>query len=621
MKSCVRYPINMPSFLKRKEGEDGKGMSRLELKGNREIDVAKVDIIELYYVGILDCCEFIKLLKKHERFEIVHEEDCEFMELERAEKLFDRDSGKPNVQTFLEEFKERIDIIPEDIRKPLSESADEAIKQIGEPKGEIAAAALANLWDHVGPIIAWVVLIVSIAVFAKSVQTIFEELLKLPEEPVPYTKAMEMKDKFFYAVMGVNVGAQMMDLSARAVSKGRVHGIARLLTNVIWATGMPWMAWVISGAYLRAWIATPIDREVRRRTRLTDLPRTAFEEAVRTQKIGIDKFKDYMYHLGFPDDQIEILEWTLWREFTITDLNRLREAGLITDDFYKERLRRLGLRKEDAELLATYWLTREATRERITLRSLAVRMFREGLRDEVWLREKLKSIGYDDDTISLIVELEKAKMREEPRRTTLGQLRRMFRFDVISEEDFKRYLRDLRYPDAAIELIVETEKAAKVPRPRVVSASELRRAFRSDIIDEEALFRRLVEIGYTDGDARLIVSIEKRAKERRPVPLTRSTLERAFVYQVIDEETFRAKLEEIGIAKEDIDLLVEMAKERLMAATEIPTVVRRLPMGTVGRAFSLGIIDEAEAWDRFLEMGFPERDVEILIELYRPKGS
>jgi len=539
----------------------------------------------------------------------------------KAFGVWEIDGCKAVAKSLLEDFKGRIEPLSDPLKRELRNSVDSALKELREEEGELGVAIEQFLTDEFRNIIAIIVMYIGIYIFFDACKRIFAELLILPEKPVTYEEAMGKKDSFFVAVMEIPIAAQLLDAAVRAISRGKVHGVGRFITNVIWATGMPWMAWVISGAYLRAWIATPIDREVRKRARLADLPRTSFEEAVRARKIDIDKFKDYMYHLGFPDDQIEILEWTLWREFTITDLNRLREAGLITDDFYKERLRRLGLRKEDAELLATYWLTREATRERITLRSLAVRMFREGLRDEVWLREKLKSIGYDDDTISLIVELEKARMREEPRRTTLGQLRRMFRFDVISEEDFKRYLRDLRYPDAAVELIVETEKAAKVPRPRVVSASELRRAFRSDIIDEEALFRRLVEIGYTEGDARLIVSIEKRARERRPVPLTRSTLERAFVYQVIDEETFRAKLEEIGIAKEDIDLLVEMAKERLMAATEIPTVVRRLPMGTVGRAFSLGIIDEAEAWDRFLEMGFPERDVEILIELYRPKGS
>jgi len=117
--------------------------------------------------------------------------------------------------------------------------------------------------------------------------------------------------------------------------------------------------------------------------------------------------------------------------------------------------------------------------------------------------------------IERLEDREKEKTKEEIKELNRSLLDRLFIANLISEEDYRSKLRDLGYTDADIDLLValaETKKEVRVEEPKLLSKSDILRAYKEELIDEDTAKNKLRALNYTDEDIELMLNMSAKEK-------------------------------------------------------------------------------------------------------------
>ena len=215
--------------------------------------------------------------------------------------------------------------------------------------------------------------------------------------------------------------------------------------------------------------------------------------------------------------------------------------GRISEEEFRKKLKELITAKEAIDL----WVERaKVYRERIMRyprpeESVAITAseakwaFVHGLRDEDWLREQLKTLGWTSERIDIYVEQAKqeraellAEEKEKPyRRLTISQLADMYRYGFLTADRLVEELQNLGYSrehaEVLAKIIVEEEKPEAKVRELSRTDHERLYDFRINVLsDEEAvervrfiarregepsptwkLYEAYRQLGYSEGDA------------------------------------------------------------------------------------------------------------------------
>jgi len=223
------------------------------------------------------------------------------------------------------------------------------------------------------------------------------------------------------------------------------------------------------------------------------------------------------------------------------DVRWMVRWGVIGKDEHRKLIKMRGMHPEWADKVAEAEFLNQLLDERTRVLSALRRMYREGYISREELVSKLRELRYIEDEIELIVQASdyerELELRDEsikkPREETRADLVRAFRLGIISEEKLRELLRRLGYTEAAINLIVETERtllALKEERERARLEEQLRKEAARLTADERAALARDWVKWFADG--------------------------------YLDEETLRARLEALGFSPEEVELRLQIARER-----------------------------------------------------------
>ena len=204
------------------------------------------------------------------------------------------------------------------------------------------------------------------------------------------------------------------------------------------------------------------------------------------------------------------------RSLQLKELLRLYTKGLLPKEVAEPQIIAIyeyfGLTEEDARKMMLSYFKSLTT-------SQIEGLFKKGLIDEAKAKEKLMRNEYTEEDAELIISLWKAeeeeKTKEEVKELNRSLLDRLFIADLISEDDYRNKLRELGYTDEDIDLLVnlaKTKKEVRVEEPKVLSKSDVLKAYREELIDEETAKKKLKELNYTDEDIELLLNMSAREK-------------------------------------------------------------------------------------------------------------
>jgi hypothetical protein len=262
-----------------------------------------------------------------------------------------------------------------------------------------------------------------------------------------------------------------------------------------------------------------------------------------------------------------------------TELMYAYAEGRINREEFEASLKELPTQQAAVD----FWLRRgDLYKERLTweppqtesrsiTRADATWAFMHGLRDENWLRQVLKSIGYSDDAIELYVAVAKQKLVEEqkppeepqPKRLTLSQIEDAYALGLLTQDEAINRIMALGYSQADANTVwkIISYSPPTVAKYRSLSMSEVDALYKYNVWDEDDLFNAYKDMGYSDADAGLLVML---AVLDDMYPKLKMLYEKGY----IDDKELLQRFIDLGLSPTDAQsvvkrLMFELSMERV----------------------------------------------------------
>ena len=137
---------------------------------------------------------------------------------------------------------------------------------------------------------------------------------------------------------------------------------------------------------------------------------------------------------------------------------------------------------------------------------------------------------------------------------------------------------------------------------------DLRRIYQLGLIDDEELLARLMEIGYTKEDARLLVEFYKTYRQEEAKEYTKSEIKNLLYYGLINDAEAKVLLTRLGYSEEDAKTLIELWKAKITEKD------MRETQKFIRDAYALGIITRAEAESELRGCGLSEDVIRVVLD-------
>ena len=137
---------------------------------------------------------------------------------------------------------------------------------------------------------------------------------------------------------------------------------------------------------------------------------------------------------------------------------------------------------------------------------------------------------------------------------------------------------------------------------------DLRRIYQLGLIDDKELKARLMEIGYTEKDAELLMEFYKTYRQEEAREWTKTEIKYLLYYGLVSEAECAVMLERLGYSEEDAKTLVELWKAKLAEKD------MRETQKYVRDAYALGEITREQAEKELRGCGLSEEVIKVVLD-------
>ena len=319
---------------------------------------------------------------------------------------------------------------------------------------------------------------------------------------------------------------------------------------------------------------------------------------------------------GYRDQDIELWKALAYRNLTEGDVFALRDGGHINDVQAIARLRGLGFSEADIPLLFALNPPALLNEAAALTKSTARKAFRESLISEVEFIEALANLGISRREADLEIALARRQQEEDIKSLTISQVKAAWEENVLTDGEATHWLGVEGLGPQETGILLRTWRAGLEPKFMKLNKGTVVGAYVEGIFGREAAYGKLTEIGLTGDDARLELDLaEARNPEAFGAPAPRPTrqlaisvLEELLAAREIDEATFLAQVLQQGYAQADAELLLTAAMLRADAEP------RPLGQGSIVAAYVAQVIDRARAEDELASLGFEPEGVSVILD-------
>lgn len=213
----------------------------------------------------------------------------------------------------------------------------------------------------------------------------------------------------------------------------------------------------------------------------------------------------------------EMLKKITYNVITRVDARRMYEMGFLTKEELTAIYIALGYTKEDAERMAD-WVAWEVQRyEEEDLRGLSKSsvesLYKYGLINDHEYLDLMKKIGYGEEAAEYSLELLKSRIFMENFEKRVDTIKKRYLKGLITKDEARQELARLGVEASWAGEIIETWEADKIESFKQLSKEDIRNAIRYKILSLEEGYNKLLEIGYTKDDAKILLRIWGASKE------------------------------------------------------------------------------------------------------------
>ncbi len=361
-----------------------------------------------------------------------------------------------------------------------------------------------------------------------------------------------------------------------------------------WSFGLGWLSWVAMAPILQYTVANPMESALRYHFRPRELTKDELEKAYARGYISFEQYQEGLRILGYKEEHLDALQSTLIDEIVSGKMETLLRSGKITKEEIEEKLKKMKFAGKQIEYIIKnlYKLPSEDTLEK---------MYLLGIIDLVTYEQYLRFLGYDENDI-------KRKEKLLVYELLSGNTKKLVELGILTVDKVKEKLEELGYN--VDEATLFAKKAKK----------EIPLSYIDDILInfpqyENEIFRNLIERGFTEEDARLIISAIKARKREKERDLTKSDIRELFTFGIINESEAKNMLRALGYDESEVQLLISIWK--MKESLKNKKVERNLAKTDILKALKFGLVSEDEAKDMLKNIGYDDAEIEILINILK----
>ncbi|MBV6438291.1 MAG: hypothetical protein AELANPGJ_03592 [Anaerolineae bacterium] len=242
-------------------------------------------------------------------------------------------------------------------------------------------------------------------------------------------------------------------------------------------------------------------------------------------------------------------------------------------------------------------------------RSDIINYFEKNYIDEKTARTKLAQLGYTTEHINFIIREANEEKTQESKSASLTTVKNAFRKRLITENEFKEYLRLLNYSENAIELEINVLNYQENVEQKELSITQLKSAYNTNRINDIEVLSALKELGYTETNAKIIFDTWKTQKAPKVLQLNAGTIKTALSKGILTTEQALSKLQSIGYTLNDAKIIIETVNVSGGGKVKVLTDAQLI------EAMQYGFLTQAEVEKRLVERGYNQADSRLLIQL------
>jgi len=203
------------------------------------------------------------------------------------------------------------------------------------------------------------------------------------------------------------------------------------------------------------------------------------------------------------------------RFITRSDIDKLYKLGLIDIEAYKALLAKLGYSDEAIEKYVSVLTAEKTEKEKDLTKSEILRAYKKGILTATDARVQLRALGYSDDEINILLELytvtAEVDKKTETKEVTKSTILRAYRYNVIDKEEAVSRLRELGYSDKDIEIMLSIEDARKRldnrEKDRDLTRSDILKGYELGLLTWDEAKELLIDLGYDESEAEYLLTI------------------------------------------------------------------------------------------------------------------
>lgn len=269
-----------------------------------------------------------------------------------------------------------------------------------------------------------------------------------------------------------------------------------------------------------------------------------------------------------------------------------------------------GYTTEETNQLIEYWAAEEPEEAKRPTVGMIRGWLDKGIVSRAEAMSDILELGYDAETADRIIEDATYEPPPVEKDITLAQAIRAWRRNVRSESELRAWMSIQGYKSAAIETIIETEKAeVPVEEKKLLSEASVRGLLLGKDITEAQAKEILVLRGYSAEDAQRLIKLWVKPPIEKKPEVTEALAQRWMRKGVITEDRAREYVRVRGWEAEEVDTFIVEA--RMDAIEEEKEATK----ADIRRAYREEILTREDAEDHLKAITLSDRAIEIALAI------
>ena len=235
------------------------------------------------------------------------------------------------------------------------------------------------------------------------------------------------------------------------------------------------------------------------------------------------------------------------------------------------------------------------------------------------LQVAYEDLGFSPDKAQTMVDFTIAynspRVDDEPKRLTRAQIIKFYRDKLYSKADSIQQLKDIGYDQPTAELFITLEDLDEYEKQVELSVMVIKTKLRKGVIDYDTAITSFDALNIPAARRDLLITEAFQEKEEDVRLPTKADLDKFLSAGLIDPTIYTARLLDLGYSSGDAQLyLIMETSEEVVEEVFEPVVPRQLTTTQTLNLVREGLLDTTAAVERLIGLGYTMDDAQLLVE-------